>query len=391
MENTLQPKEDKKPIIEEFDTFDAMDLKDELLRGIYAYGFENPSAIQNKAIVQIKNGKDLIAQAQSGTGKTGTFVIGSLEKMDISLNNPQTLILSPTRELSIQTNKVVQDIGKYMNITSYACIGGTNIKECLHELRQGKQVVVGTPGRIYDMLNRRALQLHDLKTLIIDEADDMLHRGFLEQIRSIFDFVGKDVQVCLFSATLPLDVLETTRLFMNDPQHILVKKDELTLDGIKQYYVSLEHEIHKFDTLCDLYESLNITQAIIYCNTREKVHWLSDKLVSMDHNVSCIHGDMDFKQRKSIMQNFINGSTRVLISTDLLARGIDIQQISLVINYELPPQRENYIHRIGRSGRFGRKGTAINFIIPSEYQKARDIERFYQTEIQELPANVQQL
>ena len=373
------------------ETFDDMQLNDNLLRGILAYGFENPSTIQKQAIVPIIEKKDVIAQAQSGTGKTGTFTIGSLQQIDETNKNTQVLILAPTRELSIQTSKVISEIGKYMNITSYACIGGTNIRQCIYELKKGKQVVVGTPGRIYDMINKFALKVNDLKTMIIDEADDMLDRGFLEQIKCIFKFISPDIQICIFSATMPLDILETTKSFMNDPLHILVKKDELTLDGIKQYYIALENEKYKFDTLCDLYENLSITQAIIYCNTRHKVEWLSSKLISMDFAVSYIHGDMMFDERSFIMNEFINGSTRILISTDLLARGIDIQQISLVINYELPIQRENYIYRIGRSGRFGRKGTAINFIIPEDISKARNIEKFYQTEMKELPANLDNL
>jgi len=369
-------------------SFDDMNLKDELLRGIYAYGFENPSAIQRQAIIPMTKKKDLIAQAQSGTGKTGTFTIGSLQNIDISINTCQVIILSPTRELSIQTNKVVNALGTYMNVTSYACIGGTNVRQCIQALKKGKQVVVGTPGRIYDMIQRSALSLEALKMFIIDEADDMLNRGFLDQIRSLFEFVPPEVQVCLFSATLPKDVLETTKKFMTDPEHILVKQEELTLEGIKQYYVALPHESYKFDTLCDLYQSLAINQAIIYCNTREKVEWLGQRLKNQDHGVSCIHGDMDFAERKKIMNEFCNGKTRLLISTDLLARGIDIQQISLVINYELPVQRENYIHRIGRSGRFGRKGVAINFINPQDIQKARHLETFYQTQMNELPSDL---
>lgn len=377
--------------IEEVNSFDEMKLNDSLLRGIYAYGFETPSAIQKKAIVPLIEKKDLIAQAQSGTGKTGTFAIGILQNIDMSEKKCQAIILSPTRELSVQTNKVVASLGSYTNITSYACIGGTNIRHCIQSLKKGKQIVVGTPGRIYDMIDRGVLTFDTLKTIVIDEADDMLNRGFLDQIKALFRYVEPSVQVCLFSATLPSDILETTKKFMNDPLHILVKQEELTLEGIKQYYVPLQLERYKYDVLCDLYESLSINQAIIYCNTRQKVEWLSNCLKNQDHGVSCIHGDMLFQERKAIMQEFVSGQTRLLISTDLLARGIDIQQISLVINYELPTNRENYIHRIGRSGRFGRKGVAINFILPQEIEKARHLESFYQTEMQELPSDLKQL
>ena len=333
----------------------------------------------------------MIAQAQSGTGKTGTFAIGILQNIDMSEKKCQAIILSPTRELSVQTNKVVASLGSYTKITSYACIGGTNIRHCIQSLKKGKQIVVGTPGRIYDMIDRGVLTFDTLKTIVIDEADDMLNRGFLDQIKALFRYVEPSVQVCLFSATLPSDILETTKKFMNDPLHILVKQEELTLEGIKQYYVPLQLERYKYDVLCDLYESLSINQAIIYCNTRQKVEWLSNCLKNQDHGVSCIHGDMLFQERKAIMQEFVSGQTRLLISTDLLARGIDIQQISLVINYELPTNRENYIHRIGRSGRFGRKGVAINFILPQEVEKARHLESFYQTEMQELPSDLKHL
>ena len=377
--------------IEEVNSFDEMKLNDSLLRGIYAHGFETPSAIQKKAIVPLIEKKDLIAQAQSGTGKTGTFAIGILQNIDITEKKCQAIILSPTRELSVQTNKVVASLGSYTNITSYACIGGTNIRHCIQSLKKGKQIVVGTPGRIYDMIDRGVLKFDTLKTIVIDEADDMLNRGFLDQIKALFRYVEPSVQVCLFSATLPSDILETTKKFMNDPLHILVKQEELTLEGIKQYYVPLQLERYKYDVLCDLYESLSINQAIIYCNTRQKVEWLSNCLKNQDHGVSCIHGDMLFQERKAIMQEFVSGQTRLLISTDLLARGIDIQQISLVINYELPTNRENYIHRIGRSGRFGRKGVAINFILPQEIEKARHLESFYQTEMQELPNDLKHL
>merc|ERR1712195_215219 len=211
------------------------------------------------------------------------------------------------------------------------------------------------------------------------------------QIYDIFKFLPENVQVCLFSATMPLEVLEMTGKFMNDPRKILVKRDELTLEGIKQFYVAVEREEWKLDTLCDLYETLTITQAIIYCNSRRKVDWLTEQLHSRDFTVSALHGDMDQKERELIMKEFRSGSSRVLITTDLLARGIDVQQVSLVINYDLPKDRENYIHRIGRGGRFGRKGVAINFITLGDAQYVEDIKNFYHTEINEMPENLADL
>jgi len=376
---------------EAIDSFDGMEIPEELLRGIYAYGFEKPSAIQQRAIKPTMLGRDLIAQAQSGTGKTATFAIGTLAKLDPKLRECQSLILAPTRELAQQIQKVVIALGDYMDLQVHACVGGTAVRDDIRTLQAGVHIVVGTPGRVYDMINRRALRLDSIRQFFLDEADEMLSRGFKDQIYDIFKFLPESVQVCLFSATMPLEVLEVTHRFMRDPVRILVKKDELTLEGIKQFYIAVEREEWKLDTLCDLYETLTITQAIIYCNTRRKVDWLQEHMQERDFTVSCMHGDMDQRERDIIMREFRSGSSRVLITTDLLARGIDVQQVSLVINFDLPTNRENYIHRIGRSGRFGRKGVAINFLTEGDVRYLRDIEQFYQTEITEMPMNVADL
>mmetsp|Transcript_5413 Transcript_5413/g.7985 ORF Transcript_5413/g.7985 Transcript_5413/m.7985 type:complete len:406 (-) Transcript_5413:80-1297(-) len=373
---------------EAIEAFDNMELPEELLRGIYAYGFEKPSAIQQRAIKPVMMGRDLIAQAQSGTGKTATFAIGTLAKLDTSIRGCQSLILAPTRELAQQIQKVVVALSDYMDCSVHACVGGTAVRDDIRTLQQGVHIVVGTPGRVYDMINRRALRLDNIRQFFLDEADEMLSRGFKDQIYDIFKFLPETVQVCLFSATMPLDVLEVTQRFMREPVRILVKKDELTLEGIKQFYIAVDREDWKLDTLCDLYETLTITQAIIYCNTRRKVDWLQEHMQERDFTVSCMHGDMDQRERDIIMREFRSGSSRVLITTDLLARGIDVQQVSLVINFDLPTNRENYIHRIGRSGRFGRKGVAINFLTEGDVRYLRDIEQFYTTEITEMPMNV---
>jgi translation initiation factor 4A len=376
---------------EAIDAFDAMDLPEELLRGIYGYGFEKPSAIQQRAIKPTILGKDLIAQAQSGTGKTATFAIGTLARLDPTIRQCQSLILAPTRELAQQIQKVVLALSDYMDMQVHACVGGTAVRDDIRTLQAGVHIVVGTPGRVYDMINRRALRLDNIRQFFLDEADEMLSRGFKDQIYDIFKFLPETVQVCLFSATMPLDVLEVTQRFMREPVRILVKKDELTLEGIKQFYIAVDKEDWKLDTLCDLYETLTITQAIIYCNTRRKVDWLQERMQERDFTVSCMHGDMDQRERDIIMREFRSGSSRVLITTDLLARGIDVQQVSLVINFDLPTNRENYIHRIGRSGRFGRKGVAINFLTEGDVRYLRDIEQFYTTEITEMPMNVADL
>jgi translation initiation factor 4A len=376
---------------EVIDNFDNMNLKEDLLRGIYAYGFEKPSAIQQRSIIPLTRGLDVIAQAQSGTGKTATFAIGILQQVDTSIDETQALILAPTRELAQQIQKVVLALGDYLKVKCHSCIGGTRVRDDIVTLQQGVHVVVGTPGRVYDMLCRKALRSSTIKAFVLDEADEMLSRGFKDQIYDIFTTLPEDVHVGLFSATMPPDALEITQRFMNNPIRILVKRDELTLEGIKQFYINVEREEWKLDTLCDLYDTLNITQAVIFCNTRRKVDWLTDKMRQRDFTVSSTHGDVSQKERDVILNEFRTGSSRVLITTDLLARGIDVQQVSLVINYDLPRNLENYIHRIGRSGRFGRKGVAINFVTNDDVRPLRELEAFYQTQIDEMPAHVADL
>jgi len=373
------------------DNFDEMNLKEELLRGIYGYGFEKPSAIQQRAILPCIKGHDVIAQAQSGTGKTATFSISILQQIDTSLNECQALILAPTRELAQQIQKVVIALGDFMKADCHACIGGTNVRDDMRKLDTGSHVVVGTPGRVYDMIARKSLRTQFIKIFVLDEADEMLSRGFKDQIKEVFKFLEEDIQVILLSATMPEDVLDVSTHFMRNPVRILVQKEELTLEGIKQFYINVTKEEWKFDTLCDLYDTLSITQAVIFCNTRRKVEWLTENMRLKTFTVSAMHGEMDQRQRELIMRQFRSGSSRVLITTDLLARGIDVQQVSLVINYDLPSNRENYIHRIGRSGRFGRKGVAINFITEDDKRAMKDIESFYNTHVLEMPQNVADL
>jgi len=371
------------------ETFDALNLNENLLRGIYSYGFEKPSAIQQRGIKPILDGFDTIGQAQSGTGKTATFAIAALQKIDYELLQCQALVLAPTRELAQQIQKVVISLGDHVNVKCHLCVGGTCWREFRTLMDNGVHMIVGTPGRVNDMLTRRVFNSDRVKLLVVDEADEMLSRGFKPQIYDVFSRLPTlEIQVAIFSATMPQDILELTTRFMRNPKRILVKKDELTLEGIRQFYVAVQKEEWKFETLCDLYETLTITQAIIYCNTKRKVDQLSQQMSSRDFTVSSMHGDMQQSDRELIMKEFRSGATRVLITTDLLARGIDVQQVSLVINYDLPASLENYIHRIGRSGRFGRKGVAINFITNNDAGQLKDIERHYNTQIDEMPESV---
>jgi ATP-dependent RNA helicase len=369
-------------------SFDDMGLKEQLLRGIYQYGFEKPSAIQQRVIMPIITGRDVIAQAQSGTGKTSLIALTLCQIIDSGSPETQALVLSPTRELAIQTEKNILALGDFLKVKAHSCIGGKSIGEDLRKLEGAAQIVSGTPGRVFDMIQRRALRTRGIRTLVLDEADEMLQKGFREQIYDVYRYLPPETQVVLVSATLPHEVLEMTQKFMTDPVRILVKRDELTLEGIRQFFVAVEKEEWKFDTLCDLYDTLTITQAVIFCNTKRKVDWLTEKMRENNFTVSSMHGDMPQQERDEIMSQFRKGDTRVLITTDVWARGLDVQQVSLVINYDLPNNRENYIHRIGRSGRFGRKGVAINFVKDEDVKVLRDIEQYYSTQIDEMPMNV---
>jgi len=370
--------------------FDIFGLKENLLRGIYSYGFEKPSKIQQKAIIPILEGKDIVAQAQSGTGKTGAFSVAVLDKIDSKIKNCQAIIISPIRELAQQTFNVMTELSKYLDININLCIGGTDLHKSCREFNNGVHVVVGTPGRIYDLINRNILRLDNVNIVIIDEADEMLSFGFKEQIKVIINKIPDNSQICLFSATLSNDILDLSSKFMKDPVNILVKNDELTLEGITQFYIAVGEDSNKLCILQDIYKTLTIGQTIIYVNTIKRVEILNKQLEDAKYPSVFIHGNMEQEERNIIMKQFRHGTSRILITTDLLARGIDIQQVSLVINYDLPPSRkkENYIHRIGRSGRFGRKGVAINFVTNNDMVIKEELEKFYNTQIDEMPMDI---
>ena len=368
--------------------WDQLELKNNILRGIYAYGFENPSPIQARAILPIIQGKDIVAQAQSGTGKTGAFTIGGLSRIDESLDKTQVIILSPTRELSMQILSVVEKISDSTKIRSQLLVGGSSVDQDMNVLSSNvPHLVVGCAGRVQDMIRRNALKTDSLKLLIVDEADEMLATGFKEQLQNIFHSLPEDIQIALFSATLPDYAFDDIKLFMKDPVHIIVKKEALTLEGIAQYYVALEDDNQKYATLKDLYANLNVSQCIIYCNSIERVANLTSAMIEDGYPVVCIHGDMERKEREKAITDFRTGSHRVLISSNVTARGIDIQQVSVVINFDICKSVHTYLHRIGRSGRWGRKGVGINFVTRRDISKLRFIERYYSTQVNELPTN----
>lgn len=365
------------------------DIKTPLLRGIYSYGFENPSPIQKKAILPMFNKKDMIAQAQSGTGKTGCFSIGVLQLIDVTKKETQAMILSPTRELSIQTKEVVDAIGSQITgLRTHLLIGGTSTDEDIRVLKETPpHIIIGCSGRIYDMLNRKKLKSENIVILVIDEADEMLSHDFKEQVYNIFQFLPKDVQVALFSATMPPELSVLTKKFMRNPVKIYVKAEQLTLEGINQYYVALDNDSQKYDTLKDIYGSISISQCIIYCNSINRVTDLYEAMSADGFPVCHIHSTMNKNERTQNYMDFKNGKFRVLISSNVTSRGIDIQQVSTVINFDVPKCVHTYLHRIGRSGRWGRKGVGINFVTQRDMRILKDIEAYYGTQINELTEN----
>lgn len=369
-------------------SFDDLDISDNLKRGIYAYGWEKPSKIQEVGITPVIKGKDCIIQAQSGTGKTGTFCISCLSKVDPSIKSCEILTISPTREIAEQSLNVMKELNKYLNYSINGVIGGKRLN--LDEIKTSN-VIVGTPGRIFDLLQKGIINTEYIKLFVIDEADVMLQKGFREQVSTIIQYLKEDCQFAIYSATMPDEIVQLTDQFMNHPVKILVKKEQLTLQGIQQYYIGLTTEEDKYLTLKDLYGQINVAQSIIYCSYRRKVEWLKDHLLEEEFTVSYIHGEMSQDTRDEVMNEFRNGKSRILITTDLLARGIDVPQVSLVINYDLPNDKESYIHRIGRSGRYGKKGNAINFVLSKDSQYVKELEAFYNTNIKELPSNIKDI
>lgn len=376
--------------IQLYESFDTMDLNENVLRGIYSYGFDEPSDIQKLAIKPVTEGRHIIAQSQSGTGKTATFMISILNNIIVEKKETQAIVIAPTRELADQIYKVFLALSEYTNITGDLCIGGSLKNKYSYYDKVDQQVIVGTPGRLSDLISKNIIKAKNLRMVVVDEADDVLSTSFQKQIVKIFQSLNQGVQICLFSATIPDEIFILTDKLLTDPLKILVKDEELTLEGIKQYYIFLgDDENLKLDTLCDLYKRISIGQAMVYCNKRFKVEQLTNELREENYSVAMIHGEMQQKERKEVMKQFRNGDFRILVSTDITARGIDIQQVSLVFNFDVPKDPNTYLHRIGRSGRYGRKGVAINFVVNKDQNKIKSIENAYKIKIDPLPGNVE--
>lgn len=372
-------------------SFDDMGLSDNLLRGIYAYGFEKPSAIQSVAILPLVRERDVLGQAQSGTGKTGTFGIGLLSRIDVSLKQTQALVMAPTHELAEQIATVIRTIGSYMKVNVCLAVGGIPRHQNVRDIRSGAHVVVGTPGRIFDLASGRDLNFNTLRVFVLDEADEMLRDRFADQVSEIVQIgLPETCQIALFSATMPPEVKDLTDKILKDPVCVTLRAEEVKLDGIQQFYVETEKDEWKLECLCDIFESLSITQSIMFTNSRERAERLYNALSERGFPVSIIHGELNQAIRQQRMGEFRSGRTRVLIATNLLARGIDVQQVSVVFNFDMPTfeDKENYIHRIGRTGRYGRKGTAISLINPAEKLIMDQIASHYAFQPIQLPKDL---
>lgn len=371
--------------------FNDLNLKDELLKGVYLYGFTKPSKIQINGIQNISSGKDCILQSQSGTGKTATYLLGALNRIDVDDKKCQGIIITPTHELADQVYDVATQLSKFSNINIVKCIGGTDINET-RELLKTAHVVIGTNGRILHMIKEKRINLFSVKFIILDEADELLADGLNDKIKYIFDKCSDGIQCCMVSATYPAHIFNISKKLMDNPVKVLLKNSEVAVDLISQFYVNAEKEELKFETLLDLYSLVSTSQAIIFCNSVEKVDWLKENLEKNNFVITCIHGKLSQKERDIIIKEFRDGKTRILLTTDLLARGIDIPLVNLVINYDLPINKESYIHRIGRCGRFNKKGVSITMVKmedPSDVKLFNKLKYHYKININELPENIE--
>jgi superfamily II DNA/RNA helicase len=368
---------------QEHKNFDNLVNNPDILKGLYLNGFNAPSAIQVKGIDAISTGKDCIIQSQSGTGKTATFLIGILN--NIHNSNKKALILTPTRELANQVYTVASLLTSHSSVSLSLCVGGTEIKY------YNTDIVIGTIGRVLHMISAKRLNLENITNFVIDEADHMTNEKDSVELNSLIQLIPQSAQKVLISATLTHTVFKVTDRIMKNPIKILLKNSDVAVDLISQFYIDVEVEENKFDVFIDIYNLISTTQAIIFCNTIRKVQWLEEQLKAQNFSITTIHGKMTQQERNSIVQEFRDGKTRLLLTTDLLARGIDVPQVNLVICFDMPPDKETYIHRIGRCGRFNKKGVSISFIKLSDQSDMKLLNMMkntYKINIKEMPDNI---
>jgi superfamily II DNA/RNA helicase len=371
--------------------FDSLNLNEKLLQGVYLYGFTQPSKIQIKGISSINTGRDCILQSQSGTGKTATYLLGVLNRLDMEEKGCQGLIITPTRELASQVFEVATDLSKYTEYKFAKCTGGTDVMQNKNDIKVCN-VVIGTIGRIYHMISEKKINVHKLKFIVLDEADELLADGINDKLEMIFEKLPVGIQVVLISATMSMNVFNASKKLMHDPIKVLLKNTEVIVDLISQFYLDVETEDLKFDTLMDLYNLVSTSQAIIFCNTIRKVEWLEQNLKQNNFTITVIHSNMTQVERDNTVKDFRDGKTRLLLTTDLLSRGIDIPQVNMVINYDLPPNKETYVHRIGRCGRFDKKGVAITMVKMTDMTDVKTFNKmkhFYKMDIREMPDSIE--
>jgi len=377
------------------ETFEKLNLNPELLKGVYLYGFHKPSKIQIDGIEAINTHQDCILQSQSGTGKTATYLLGVINNMNI---NNISIIIIPTRELAEQVYNVAINLSKYTNFKIHKCIGGTNINETRNNMKISN-LIIGTIGRINHMIEENKIQINKLNILIFDEADNLLGDNNLDNINNIINKIDRKqpeqinnkIQFILISATIPLHIFTFSKKYMNNPIQILVNNENIITDLISQFYINVEIEDQKFDTLLDLYSLVSTFQAIIFANTITKVEYIEQKLLENNFTASLIHSNMNQCDRDTILHNFREGYTRILLTTDLLSRGIDIPQVNMVINYDIPSNHETYVHRIGRCGRFDKKGIAIMLVKMKDSIDIKIFNRlkyYYKININEMPMDI---
>lgn len=361
--------------------FDELNIDERILRAIEDMGFEETSPIQTQAIPAVCEGIDVVGQAQTGTGKTAAYTIPMLMKIDPQIKKPQAIVLCPTRELAVQVAEEIRKLAKYMSdIKVLPVYGGQEIVRQIKSLKTGVQIIVGTPGRVMDHMRRKTVKFDNINMVILDEADEMLDMGFREDMETILTETPEDRQTVMFSATMPKAIMDIARNFQKDARIIKVVRKELTVSNIEQFYYEVRPK-NKTEVLCRLIDIYNPRLSVVFCNTKRQVDELISELKGRGYFADGIHGDMKQQQRDRVMDDFRSGKVDILIATDVAARGIDVDDVDMVFNYDIPQDEEYYVHRIGRTGRAGRSGMALSFISGKEVYKLKDIERYCKTKI----------
>ena len=361
--------------------FEDLELDAKIMRAITDMGFEAASPIQGQAIPLELQGLDIIGQAQTGTGKTAAFGIPLLQKIDPKNKKPQAIILCPTRELAIQVSEEIRRLAKYMHgVKVLPIYGGQEIGRQIRSLKDGVQVIIGTPGRVMDHMRRKTVKMDQIHTVVLDEADEMLNMGFLEDMETILSALPEERQTLMFSATMPQAIQRIAANFQKDPQIVRVVKKELTVPKVTQYYYEVKPR-NKVEVMCRLLDLYSPKLSVAFCNTKKQVDELVQALQGRGYFAEGLHGDLKQEQRDRVMSSFRNGATEILVATDVAARGIDVDDVEAVFNYDIPQDDEYYVHRIGRTGRAGREGRAFSLAVGSEVYKLRDIQRFCKTKI----------